>query len=91
MTTIGRRRQPEMTAHGNGEALAPSARFSTCGFDRSRRRDESHGREVASIAADIACEEREAAHGRVRADIEVRQNTLLRSLSAAVTEKRLAR
>jgi hypothetical protein len=39
---------------------------------QSRWRNESHGWEVASITTDVACEKREAAHRRVRADIEVR-------------------
>ena len=38
----------------------------------------SHGREVASISTDIACQKREAVNRRVRADIEFRQNALLR-------------
>lgn len=59
---------------------------------QSRRRNQLHCRKVAAVARHVSRKDWQVGHGGVRANVEVRQDTLLRALPApSIREKCLAR
>lgn len=79
-TTVGDRFCHKYSGHGGEATVDPGTPDLRSGPPRSRGRlalrlgcPQSDGREVGLIAADVAGEQRQIGHGRMRSDEEVRQ------------------